>query len=262
MFVLAALASAFCFAAAVVLQQRSAAEHGAGWNLLVRGVWLAGGAVDFAGFLLQATALHLGGVVAVQALLTTVLPFGLLLGRIRPGAGGWLGTALLAVGLSGLLLSLDPRPGAPRADGLRIAVVAVALLAFLAWRRGGAVAQSLGAALLFALTATLAATVGDQLVGEGLLDPLTHPELYLLALASSFGLVLEQRAFAAGPLAPSLVALTLADPVASLVLGTTVAGDRLRGGGFAAAAAMSAVVATAGVVLLARAHREPAPHRI
>ncbi|HEV7209334.1 MAG TPA: DMT family transporter [Mycobacteriales bacterium] len=259
MFVLVALASAFCFAAAVVLQQRSAAEHGARWNLLLRGVWIVGGAVDLAGFLLQATALHFGGVVAVQALLTTVLPFGMVLGRIRPGAGGWLGAGLLAVGLAGLLLALDPRPGTPREGGLRLAVVAVTILAFISWRRGGAVAQSLGAALLFALTATLAATVGDQLVRDGWLDLLAHPELYLLILASTFGLVLEQRAFAAGPLAPSLVALTLADPVASVVLGTTVAGDRLRGGGFAAAAAISAMVATAGVILLARAHREPAP---
>lgn len=263
MFVPLALAAAFCFAAAVVLQQRSAAEHGAHWHLLRRGLWLAGSAVDFIGFLLHVGALHLGGVVAVQALLTTTLPFGLVLGRTRPGRVGWFGAALLAVGLAGLLLALDPHPGQVHTDGVVLATIAVSVVSGLTWWAGGPVPQAFGAALLFALTAALAAGVGDQFASHGLTGPLPHPELYLLALAASTGLILEQRAFAAGPLAPSLVTLTLADPLASVALGTTVTGDRLRGGSYALAAGAAGALASAGVIILARAHqgRESAPAR-
>lgn len=256
-----ALLAGFLFAAAAVLQQHVAEGHGASFSLIRQPLWLAGVACDVSGFGFQALALHLGAVVEVQALLTTTLPFGLLLSRARPGAGGWLGTGLLALGLAGMLLATDPQ-GAQRAGGGSRLLLACAIIAALAI--GTAVAraatvQALGAGLLFALMAVLVQAVADQLADGGLVEAITNYQGYLLAVAAVAGLSVQQRAYAAGPLGPTLTVLTLIDPVASLGLGVYVAGDRLRGGPYAAAAVVAALLAAVGVVLVARArdHAEP-----
>lgn len=257
MTVIVALLAAACFAAAVVVQQRAAQAHGARLSLVITPLWLLGGLIDAAGFALQVVALHLGSVIEVQVLQVAVLPFGLLIGRVRPSRSAWFGVGAVGVGLAGVILAADPRHG-PGQGGLISAVITVALLCLLILvvTRGNpvrsAVGSALAAGLLFATTATTAHAAGNDFSAHGLGGLLTRPSLYLTAAVSGAGLALAQRAYANGPLALNLVVLTLLDPLASLGLGVVVAGDRLRSGWYAAAAAAAAAVAAGGVVLLAR----------
>lgn len=257
MTVIVALLAAACFAAAVVVQQRAAQAHGARLSLVITPLWILGGAIDFTGFVLQVIALHLGSVIEVQVLQVAVLPFGLLIGRVRPSRSAWLGVLLVGVGLAGIILAADPRHG-PGQGGLIPAVIVVALLCvlMLVLTRGdqvrSAVGSALSAGLLFATTATTAHAAGNDFSAHGLVGVLTRPSLYLTAAVSGAGLALAQRAYANGPLALNLVVLTLLDPLASLGLGVVVAGDRLRSGWYAIGAVAAAAVAGAGVILLAR----------
>ncbi len=257
MTVVVALLGAACFAGAVVIQQRAAQRVGAHLRLVLNPLWLLGGAVDFAGFALQVIALHLGGVVLVQVLQVTVLPFGLIFGRVRLPRSAWLAVAGMGLGLAGIIGATNPRPG-PGRGGLIPAVLVVAVLVagVLLATRGSPVRSAVGAAfcasLLFATTATTAHVAGDDFSTHGLAGMLQRPSVYLTAVISATGLTLAQRAYAGGPLALNLVVLTLLDPLASLALGVVVAGDRLRGGGWAVLAAFAASVAAASVVVLAR----------
>lgn len=258
MFVLAALGAALLFAAGVVFQQRGAAEDGASVTLIQNPVWLAGIGCDVGGFVLQLLALHLGSVVGVQALLTASLPIGLLIGRQRPGREGWAGVALVTFGLAGVLLAANPRHGHDNGSLLAgiigVAIAAGAsLFAAMTIRSFRAVGQGLAAGLLFSLTAAAGDGFGNRLAAGGLGDAFSHVDPYVIAVSSGLGLILSQRAYAAGPLAPTLTALTLIDPLSSLGLGITVAGDRLRGGGFGVLAGVFAFVAAGGVVVIARA---------
>lgn len=257
MTVVVALLAAACFAAAVVVQQRAAQAHGARLSLVITPLWILGGAIDFAGFALQVIALHLGSVIEVQVLQVSVLPFGLLIGRVRPSRSAWLGVLLVGVGLAGIILAADPQHG-PGQGGLIPAVITVTVLVVLILyaTRGdqvrSAVGSALSAGLLFATTATTAHVAGNDFSAHGLVGLLTRPSVYLTGVVSGAGLALAQRAYANGPLALNLVVLTLLDPLASLGLGVVVAGDRLRSGWYAVAAVAAAAVAAGGVVLLAR----------
>ncbi|HEX7355643.1 MAG TPA: DMT family transporter [Mycobacteriales bacterium] len=257
MTVVVALLAAACFAAAVVVQQRAAQAHGARLSLVVTPLWLVGGAIDAVGFALQVIALHLGSVIEVQVLQVAVLPFGLLIGRVRPSRSAWLGVAAVGVGLAGVILAANPRHG-PGQGGLIPAVIVVSLLCvlLLVLTRGSQVRSAVGCALaaglLFATTATTAHAAGNDFGEHGLVGLLARPSVYLTAAVSGAGLALAQRAYANGPLALNLVVLTLLDPLASLGLGVVVAGDRLRSGWYAVGAVAAAAVAAGGVVLLAR----------
>jgi hypothetical protein len=255
--VVVALFAALCFSAAVVVQQKAAHSHGAKLSLVIDPLWLAGGTIDFAGFVLQVIALHLGSVVEVQVLQVSVLPFGLLIGRVRLRWQAWASVAAVGLGLAGVILLANPRHG-PGHGGLIPAVITVAVLVaiILVATRGNvirsAVGSALSAGLLFATTATTAHVAGDDFTAHGLVGLLERPSVYLTAAISASGLALAQRAYANGPLALNLVVLTLLDPLASLALGVAVAGDRLRGGWWAVGAVAAAVVTAVGVVVLAR----------
>jgi len=261
--VIVSLAASFCFAAAVVLQQHAAASHGANLALILRPMWLAGIVVDFAGFLLQLLALHLGGIVEVQVLLTSVLAFGLLLAGARPEPTGWWGIALLSVGLAGALLAANPRPPATNHDraSLWVPTIVIGSLSAAFAVAKHPVVQAVSAALLFALAALLGQRVGNDLDGSAWWTALTRPWLYLLAAASGIGLAIVQRCYERGPLAPTLIVLTIVDPVASLVLGTLVGRNHLRAGGFAVLTALAGAVIVVGIVLLAKAEDSLATRR-
>jgi hypothetical protein len=255
--IVVALLAAAAFSGAVVVQQRAATRVGASFKLVLDPVWLLGGAIDACGFALQVIALHLGSVVEVQLLQVSVLPFGLLFGRVRLPGLAWASVAGVGLGLAGIIGATSPRPG-PGHGGLELAVLVVAAVTALVLlaTRGSEVRSAVGSAvcasMLFGTTATTVHVAGDNFTAHGLVGLLERPAVYLTAAVSATGLTLAQRAYASGPLALNLVVLTLLDPLVSLALGVLVAGDRLRGGGWIAAAVLAALVTTASVVVLSR----------
>lgn len=285
--VLAAVLAAVCFAAAVVFQQEAAVEAQSGVEerhsitalaraVVRRRVWLFATGVDLGGFVLQATALHLGRITVVQPILVVVLAFGMLLGawrsNTRLGAGALVGVLALCAGLAGFLGVAQPSQAGAEVDALPgrlplliVSVLGLTAVGLLVSHRLGhnarAVTLALVAGTCFAGVAAIVKRVGAELLGTGLHDRaaygvvtvLTHWPVYALVVVAVSGLAIEQAAFASGPLLPILVVLTLIDPLASLCIGALVYGETLQGGvpDLALASAFGGLAIT-GVVLVAR----------
>lgn len=285
--VVTAVLAALCFATAVVFQQEAAVEaqaergsqrhsiSGLAFAVLRRRVWLFATLVDFAGFLLQATALHLGRLTVVQPLLLLVLGFGMVLGAWRShttlGRDDLVGVVALCGGLAGFLAFAQPAGAGDETDALPgrlplliVSVLGLTLLGLVVSSRlgdtGRAGTLALVAGTCFACVAAIVKRVGVELVGgSGTLAPhgvgtvLSNWPVYALAVVALSGLAIEQAAFAAGPLVPTLVVLTLVDPLASLCTGVLVFGEKLQGGvADLAFASLFGLVAIIGVVLVAR----------
>src|SRR5438477_5508139 len=122
MVVAIALASAFCYAAATALQQRSARQAtpaGIHPRLLVdlarRPLWQFGIAANVAAYGLQFVALGRGSLVLVQPLLVSALlfalPIGASLSRAPVHRREWAGAVLIVAGLSSFLAVAAPGRG-------------------------------------------------------------------------------------------------------------------------------------------------------
>jgi drug/metabolite transporter (DMT)-like permease len=228
-------------------------------HALRRGVWLLGFAFMVASFLMQAVALHLGDLSQVQPILTTELPFLVLLlatwFRFRIGAREWLGCLAAAGGLAGFLVFAQPSGGdlVPTGVGWIIVgsisggvIVLTVLLALRGPRWWRAAMFGAAGAVGFAFTAALIKTVGDFVAGDWT-QMFVHWQTYALAVSGVVSLFLAQNAFHAGPIAASQTALVLVDPLASLAIGIGLFGDNLRTAGvFGPLEAISLVVMFVG----------------
>lgn len=275
-----ALLAALLFALGTVLQQKASLDapstaQGSHAGLLLRmaarPVWLAGIAADALGFGAQAIALTVGRLAVVQPLLVASVVFALPLGARLTGqrvSRRDVGAAVLVtVALAVFLLVANPSGGrgdAPLSAWL-IAGAALgggsALLALLARgapRKRKAALLGAGAGLLFALSAALTKSVGEQ-VRHGLLGVFADWHLYALALVGYASLTLNQLALATGALAPAIATATALDPLASVVLGIALLGETLATSALGAAVAVTALAAAlAGIAALAHEWEPPA----
>jgi hypothetical protein len=226
--------------------------------------WLAGWLINLFGFLAQATALHLSSVALVQPLMVTQLLFTLPLVSARtrrwPLARDW-AAALMICG--GLALFLAVRGTAPiRGDAHRPSIVlsglcvllAVGALVMAARGRPPALHASLvaiAAGLCFAMSAVLMKLTTTDLLERGVAATAVDWPGYALAASTLLGLLLGQEAFAAGSLAAAITAMTIANPVASYLIGV-LAFDVTppSTGGKLAAVLGAAALVTPGVVAL------------
>jgi drug/metabolite transporter (DMT)-like permease len=267
--VVASIAAAACYALASVLQQEAAVAApqdralrlGLLAHLVRKGRWLTGFAADVTGFGLQMLALAYGSLVLVQSLLVTgllfALPLGALRSRRRMGRAEWLGAAVLAAGLIALTAA-DPAAGTARpaaGDWAVIAALTVLPAGLLTLRPGStagparAIRLAAATGLVYGATAVLTKVTGE-LLRHGVSAAATAWEPYLLILLSAWGMVLNQSAFQAGPLAASLPVLTAAEPIACAGIGVIVLREHLTVPVVVTIGALAAIVM--GIVLLAR----------
>lgn len=109
------------------------------------------------------------------------------------------------------------------------------------------------AAVLFACNAALTKTVTTLLRDGGWAHLFGNWEPYLLALSGASGLFLLQSALHAGPITASRTANVIVNPLASIVIGVTAFGERLRtGAGLVTLDILAVAVLCTGVVLLIR----------
>jgi EamA domain-containing membrane protein RarD len=87
---------------------------------------------------------------------------------------------------------------------------------------------------------------------QGIRALFTSWPLYGMIAAGLLGMFLLQYAMNAGRLIAAQPGLTLSDPIVSILWGVLVFGEKVRGGWFAVAAAISGLVIPAAVVILAR----------
>jgi len=226
-------------------------------------IWFLGLAMIVVGFLLQAGALHFGQLSSVQPLVTTELLFlVLILGawfRYHLGWKEWGGSAAAAGGLATFLVVAAPGGGnviPTRHTWIVVFVVIGAVsagctaLGFTGPRWFRAAMFGSAGAVLFALAAALTKQFTD-LLAEGWVHVVTDWVPYALLATGVIGLFLIQSSFHAGPITSSQAAITIIDPIVSVVIGIYLFHDRLETAGWRLPVEVVAiVVVVAGVLLL------------
>jgi hypothetical protein len=274
--VVLAVLSAACYAVGAVLQERLAARTAAtargplrrGHGLFRRGPGLTALGLNLAGGLLHVAALCYGPLSLVQPLgaLSVVLavPTGAALAGRRVARREWRGVTLALAGLAGLLpAAAAQHPSAERLLTLPqtclLAGGCAATIALLARNPAHSLGNAVAAGVAFAVGSALTQNLSVAVIHDGpgaLLDPATALSAALVLPLALGGVLLSQIAYRGGLGAP-LVLITLANPVASCLIGLTLLGEHLDGGTPGALCALAgAAVAARGVSLLCRTTRE------
>ncbi len=272
---LCAVVAALMYAAASVLQQRSAAaeahEHSLRIGLLTRLVqnpaWLLGIAADVAGFALQFMALSRGTLVVVQPLLVCGLLFALPLGARFGGArlhrADWMAALAVCGGLAVFLTVARPATGHQNVrvgtwiELLVPSAVACGVLLVLATQghrptRNKSVLLSAVAGIAYGVAAALTKAVAHQF-GRGLPAVVDHWHVYVLVGVGVGGMLVAQSAFQAGSLDASLPTMTVVDPIVSILIGAFAFGETLSfGAGRGVVEVVALLLMCVGVFGLAR----------
>lgn len=258
-----------------VMQQRAAAqappEERLSPRILIdlarRPLWLGGIAAMVAGQLAGASALGEGDIALVEPLLATNLLFALFISARwshRPlSRREWLGAAILVLGLTGFVVAGAPAGGSAASVPLVAWLISGAAIfgvaGVLTWlgRRVDPAAEATllaaAAGMLFGLQDALTGRTVALLGNRGVVHVLTVWPPYAVIAVAITGLVLSQSAFEEAPLAASLPALTLAEPLTGIALGVGLFSETLRVGGIATGVEVVAMaMMVAGVIVVAR----------
>jgi drug/metabolite transporter (DMT)-like permease len=261
-------------ALANVMQRKASLEQPPGrrfsaallWDLLHRPTWLLGFAGMVGSFALQAVALGLGQLSAVETIITLEVPLTLLVAsrvfRTRLGRSEWSGILVMTASMIGLLAVLDPRPG-DEADVSQFtylvagtATVGTIVVLVLAAQRGHRIWRTacLGAATgtSFGLTATLIKETAAEFDSHGIVGVFTTWQTYGAVGMGITGVVLMQWALHLGPLLAAQPGFTLMDPLVSIFWGVLVYHEVTRTGPWLIPAALCGAGLAFGVGLLAR----------
>ncbi|MFD6291858.1 DMT family transporter [Streptomyces sp. NPDC060205] len=269
--VVLSLFSAVAYAGAAVTQERLAARttDSGVLRLLGRGAWWWSVGLNAGAALLHVAALKYGTLTLVQPLgaltLVAAVPLGARLAGRRVTPVEWRGTALTLIGLSAVLVTASgPAPDDVLSLPQALAVTgATATLIGVLARPGArpglrhASASGFASGVASALTQTVTVAATDR-TGPLFSVPVIVVALLVAAFAAG-GLLLSQTAYKGGLGAP-LAVVTLANPIAAVVIGLTLLGEQLQGGvaGLLLAGAGGAVAAW-GVVTLSRSTRDAGP---
>jgi hypothetical protein len=180
----------------------------------------------------------------------------------RLSAFEWMGAGAVVAGLSLFLVIANPSSGGHAvtpfgwfmvgvAAGIPV-VILVGVAARLPLGVLRAVLLACATGIDYGVAAALTKTTASLLDG-GLVHTLSSWEPYALLVCALVGLVLGQSAFHAGPLQASLPALTVVDPVVSIMIGALAFGEPLSQSGVAPVLeVVGLVVMTLGVTALCR----------
>jgi drug/metabolite transporter (DMT)-like permease len=271
---LCAALAAFGNAIANVMQRKAslqaAPESVFGLRLmqgLVRNpTWLLGISGMVGSFVLQAVALGLGELSAVEPIITLEVPLTLLVAsyvfHTRIGRQEWTSILVMTGGMIALVASLDPMPGDESnvnhftyvaAGGGTAATIVILVIAaqrqHTIWRTA-----CLGAAAgtSFGLTATLVKESVNQLTSRGIIGLVTTWQTYIAIGFGLLGVLIMQWALHSGPLLAAQPGFTLLDPLVSILWGVLVYQESTRTGGWLVLATAGGIAVGAGVALLAR----------
>ncbi len=205
-----------------------------------RPVWILGVFLAATSFVLQAFALSLGNLSTIQPIMVTeilflVIVLGLWFQKTLTWRD-WMSAVGTSAGL-GVFLAVSAARGGndrPRAEDWILLLAASGGAMAISWsvahtgsRSWRAACYGVAAAIAFALTAAFIKAAAD-LWSRGPAVIFTHFEPYGIAIAGLIGLVISQHALESGPVAASQSALLIVNPVASIVMGVFLFGDRLR----------------------------------
>jgi hypothetical protein len=236
------------------------------WDLVRNRTWVIGFSGMVTSFVLQAVALGLGQLSAVEPIITLEVPLTLLVASHvfagRLGREEWTPIIVMTGGMVLLIAALDPMPGNENtvnhvtyvaAGGSTAATIVVLLILS---RRGGPIWQTafLGAAAgtSFGLTATFVKDAVTQLTAHGLVGLLSTWQTYAAVGFGVFGVLLMQWALHSGPLLAAQPGFTLMDPLVSILWGVLVYNEMTRTGAWLVLATIGGISVGVGAALLAR----------
>lgn len=269
--VILSLLAATAFAFGNVLQQKGTLETSASGDdphflvqILRRPVWLAGGALQMSGWILQAAALDRGSLVVVQSLsslsLVIALPLGARFTDQVVSRRVIVGAVAMLVGIVLFLSVGSPKGGTTHpttADWVSAGIGGILIVVVLARygrRRAGASRALLfgsAAGIAFALQASVTKEF-MTIIGSGLEVIVSSWQAYALVATAVAGFVLQQSALKTGVLAPAMASSNAVTLFASVVFGITIFGEKLSSGnGQLVPALLGLGAALVGVVLLA-----------
>lgn len=250
------------------LQQPADREFGTAVlrDLVRNATWIVGFLAMVASFGLQAVALGLGELSAVEPIITLEVPLTLLIAarvfNTRIGQVEWTGILMMTAGMTVLISALNPQPGDETnvshfiyalAGGATTATI-VALI--IAGQRGGRIWRTacLGAAAgtSFGLTATMIKETVAQLSARGWVGVVSTWQTYAAIGLGLLGVVVMQWALHTGPLLAAQPGFTLMDPLVSILWGVLVYNEVTRSGWWLVPATAGGVAIGLGVWLLAR----------
>lgn len=268
-----ALGSSLMYAAASVLQHRGASdqpdEQSMKLGLLVRLVqhpaWLIGLVCDGAGYVLQFLALGHGPIDVVQPLLVCGLLFALPIGAAWAGwrlsAASWGYAVMVCAGLAVFLAVASPAAGTNNTSlrnwivmltTVTVVSAGLVLLGQSGNSRRRALLLSTAAGVVYGAAAALTKT-SAHLLDRGIVPVFVHWQPYVLVVAGGAGMLLSQSAFQAGALDVSLPAMSVGDPVVSIVIGALVFDEAVSSRPLPVIVQLvSLALMIAGVILLAR----------
>lgn len=235
-------------------------------DLLRNPTWVIGFLGMVASFVLQAIALGLGELSAIEPVITLEVPLTLLIAsRVfssKIGREEWTGILVMTGGMILLVASLAPRPGNATGVSHLLYIQAGGATAFtilvlvILGLRGRPVVRTAfhgaAAGTSFGLTATLLKEIVSVLDSRGLGAVLTSWQTYAGAGFGILGVLLMQSALHLGPLIAAQPGFTLMDPVVSILWGVLVYNETTRTGGWLVLATLGAIAVGVGVVILAR----------
>jgi hypothetical protein len=243
-------------------------------KLIRKPIWVAGIAIDLAGYAAQAGALAVGRLVVVQPLLIATVVFSLPLGvkftGQRVGRTEILGAFLVVGGLAAFVALNNPDEGrsdAPGRDwGISAAIVLIAGIALVAASRNrspGVKAALLGTAAgaLLGFTSGLTKATVTRF-DDGFAAVFADWHVYVLVVTELLAFSLLQSALATGALAPAIATNMSVETLVSIVFGIVLFDEALRTSpGVLGASIVGLVAALVGLVLLSRsegrAHAPP-----
>ena len=244
--VVAALASAACFAGGSALQHRVASATSASdesrprfvARLLRRPSWVIGLGLSAVAFALHALALSQGDLALVQPVIVSGIVFAVL---IRAGLDRRWPPRQTMIWLlltwAGLALFLLVRPSSAEDSGparlapvfVLIGVVLVIGAMLMARRSPGdrrrGVLLGTAAGVLFGLVAGLVKLVLAQL-GDGWSEVFTHWTLWTLLAVGAWAIVLNQRAYQATGISVTAPALNISQVLVAIAFGMLVLGEQ------------------------------------
>ncbi len=197
-------------------------------KLFMQPVWMAGSIMGIVGIGLELVALHKGSLTIVIPLLATglVVALGLdaILTKARLPMSAWILSIVVAAGTAVFVVSVGS--GTTHVANqlyLLIASLSAVALSAVLWLLPGLDRREpwlmgSGAAYVLAVSTALAkAAIAN--IDKGITPALISWDTYAAVIIGTFGTVLLQHAYKSGPLAKSLPASTVVQPVAGVLLG-------------------------------------------
>ena len=201
-------------------------------------MWWAGFSTALIGYGLQVIALSYGPLLVVQPVLVLSLMFTLMLSArmdrrpLNTQEGSW--SLLLSIAVTGILIIGRPVESDDSPTPIRwiVAITAgliiMSIMALIAKKRKErALILGLVTGAIFGYVAVFSKAFVTVLTTQGPLATIASWETWALIAGAIIGTAVQQYSFNAGPLAQSLPAMTIGEPIVAFSLGVFVLGETL-----------------------------------